>query len=120
MQPFVDGGGFSGAVLIAQGGGILHSVGYGFADQESGVPNGPQTEFRIASLSKSFTAAAILILQERRVLSVRDSLARFIPDYPAGETISIHHLLTHTSGVPNVNDFPDYDRWSASLHTLPE
>ncbi|MGZ7044813.1 MAG: serine hydrolase domain-containing protein [Candidatus Aminicenantales bacterium] len=120
LQPFLDSGGFSGAVLMASGGRVLLDKGYGLASQEFGVPNTPRTKFQIASLSKTFTAAAIMILEERGKLSVRDPLARFIPDYPAGDKITIHHLLTHTSGIPNVNDFPEYDRESRYPHTLPQ
>jgi CubicO group peptidase (beta-lactamase class C family) len=120
LQPFVDAGGFSGSVLMAKGGQILVNKGYGLASQEFNVPATPRTKFQIASLSKSFTAAAVMILQERGKLGVRDPLARFIPDYPAGDKITLHHLLTHTSGVPNVNDFPEYDRESRFPHTLTE
>jgi CubicO group peptidase (beta-lactamase class C family) len=120
LQPFVDAGGFSGAVLMARGGQIFLSKGYGLASREFGVPVTSRTKFQIGSLSKSFTAAAIMLLQERGTLSVRDPLTRFVPDYPAGDKITLHHLLTHTSGVPNVNDFPEYDRESRFPHTLTE
>jgi len=120
LQPFLDAGGFSGAVLMARGGRVLLDKAYGLASQEFGVPNTPRTKFQIASLSKTFTAAAIMILQENGKLSVRDRLTRFIPDYPAGDKITIHHLLTHTSGIPNVNDFPEYDREARFPHIVPQ
>jgi len=116
--PFVKAAGFSGTVLIAKGGKILVNKGYGKADYEWDIPSTPRTVFQIASISKSFTAAAIMILAERGLLSVEDPLARFLPDYPRGDEITIRHLLTHTSGIPNVNDFPEYSRESRFPHTL--
>jgi CubicO group peptidase (beta-lactamase class C family) len=92
---------FSGSVLIARKGEILLKRGYGMADYEHGIPNTPRTKFRIASLTKSFTALAILQLQEQGLLHINDSLSKFFPDYPRGDAITLHHLLSHTSGIPN-------------------
>ncbi len=117
IKPFATAKAFSGAVLIAKGGKILVNKGYGLANYELNVPNTPQTKFHIASLSKAFTAAAILILQERGLLKVNDPLTKYIPDYPNGAAITLHHLLVHTSGIPNVNDFPDYNLQSRSPQT---
>ncbi len=101
-------GAFSGSVLIAQGSKILVSKGYGMANLELGVPNAPQTKFRLGSVTKQFTAMAIMQLQERGLLNVGDYIIKYIPDYPNGEKITIHNLLTHTSGIPNLTDFPDF------------
>jgi CubicO group peptidase (beta-lactamase class C family) len=120
VKPYIDAGGFSGAILMAQAGKVLLSKGYGMANYELGVANTPKTRFQIASISKTFTAAAIVILVERGKLKLTDSLSSFILDYPHGEKITIHHLLTHTSGIPNVNDFPDYEQKSRFHHTLTE
>ena len=120
VRPYLDAGGFSGAILAAKDGRVLLSKGYGMANYELGSPNTPKTKFHIASLSKTFTAAAVLLLEEEGRLSVSDPVAKFIPDYPRGELITIHHLLTHTSGIPNVNDFPDYERLSRFPHGLEE
>ncbi len=117
IQPYREGNNFSGAVLIARKGKVLVSKGYGMANYELSVPNTPQTKFHIASISKPFTAAAIMILEERKLLGTDHPLTKFIPDYPNGDKITLHHLLTHTSGIPNVNDFPDYDRESKFPHT---
>ncbi len=92
---------FSGAVLVAKKGEIVLSKGYGFADYEHKIPNTNKTAFPIASLTKSFTALPIMQLQERKLLNVNDSVSIFIANYPAGKTMTIHHLLTHTSGIPN-------------------
>ena len=102
-------GGFSGVILIAKGEKVLLSKGYGMANYELGVPNTRQTKFHIASVSKPFTAAAVLLLQERGLLSVSDPLTKYIADYPNGDKITVHHLLTHTSGIPNVNNLPEYE-----------
>ena len=109
VKPFLDMKAFSGSILIAKKGQVLLSKGYGMANYELDAPNTPQTKFHIASISKSFTAAAILLLQERGALKVGDPLTKYIPDYPNGDKITIHHLLTHTSGIPDVNGFPIYD-----------
>jgi len=109
VKPYLEMGGFSGSILIAEGGKVLLKKGYGMANYELGVPNTPQTKFHIASVSKPFTAAAMMLLQERGLLNVNDPLAKFISDYPNGDKITVHHLLTHTSGIPNVNNLPDYD-----------
>lgn len=117
VKPYLDIGGFNGSVLIAKKGKILLSKGYGMANYELNVLNTPQTKFHLASVSKPFTAAAIMMLQERGLLNVNDPLTKFIPDYPNGDKITVHHLLTNTSGIPNINDFPEYDAWSKFPHT---
>ncbi len=120
LRPYLEVRGFSGAILVARNGKVLLSKGYGMANYELDVPNTPKTKFQIASVSKPFTAAAILLLEERGLLSVNDLLSKFIPDYPEGGRITLHHLLGHTSGIPNVNNFPDYDDKSRFPQTLPQ
>ncbi len=101
---------FSGSVLIARAGKVLFSQGYSMADWDQHVPNTPQTEFRIGSLTKQFTAMAILLLQERGKLHVQDHICLYVLHCPAAwQPITIHHLLTHTSGIPNYTDFSDID-----------
>lgn len=98
----VNAGRFSGAILIARDGKVLMSKAYGLANIENDVPNTPQTKFRIGSLTKQFTAMTILILQERQKLNVQDSICKYLPQCPeTWQPITIHHLLTHTSGLPN-------------------
>ncbi|MDT4897611.1 MAG: hypothetical protein QOH25_2688 [Acidobacteriota bacterium] len=120
VKPYLDVKGFSGSILIARGGKVLFSKGYGMANYELGVANTPRTRFHIASVSKTFTAAAIMILQERGRLNLSDTLIKYIPDYPNGEKITIHHLLAHTSGIPNVNNFPEYERQSRFHQSIEE
>ena len=118
LQPFVKSGNFTGAVLIARKGQVLFERAYGMANYELQVPNSPATRFHIASVSKPFTAMAILQLQEQGKLSIGDPVSRFVPDFPNGDKIKLEHLLTHTSGIPNVNDLPDYDTFARTPHTL--
>lgn len=94
-------GRFSGAVLVARGDRRLFAKGYGHADHEHGVPNAPTTAFRIGSQTKTFTAIAILQLQEQGRLRVTDPIAQHLPGYPHGAQITLHHLLTNTSGIPD-------------------
>lgn len=96
------------AVLVAQNGKILFEKGYGLASVEHGVAVTPRTRFRIGSLTKQFTAAAILRLQEQGKLSVNDRLSKFIAGYPRGNEVTVHHLLTHTSGIHNYTTEPDF------------
>jgi CubicO group peptidase (beta-lactamase class C family) len=106
---------FSGSILIARDGKVLFSRGYGMANIEHDVPNTPQTKFRLGSITKQFTAMAILILQERGKLSVQDKVKKYLPEAPKSwDDITIRHLLTHTSGIPNYTAFLEF------LRTLPD
>lgn len=102
-------GRFSGAALVARDGRVLLSKGYGMANYELGVPNTPQTKFRLGSVTKQFTAAAVLLLQERGKLSVQDPVCKYVEDCPAAwQPVTVHHILTHTAGLPNFTSFPEY------------
>ncbi len=92
---------FSGSVLVAQGGRILFQRGYGYANLEHQAKNTPQTVFRIGSMTKPFTALAIMQQVEAGHLNVTDPISRFFPDFPNGERITVHHLLSNTSGIAN-------------------
>lgn len=96
------------AVLVAQEGKILLKKGYGLANITAAVPITPATRFRVGSLTKQFTAAAILKLQEQGRLKLEDSLAKFRPDWPRGEQITLRHLLNHTSGIHDYTHKPDF------------
>ncbi len=109
MKACVDVNHFSGAVLVSKGGETLFAGGYGFANVEHQVPNTPRTKFRLGSITKQFTAMAILILQERGKLKVEDPVGKYFDDAPkAWEGVTIQHLLTHTGGVPSYTDDPVY------------
>jgi CubicO group peptidase (beta-lactamase class C family) len=109
---------FMGSVLIAQHGKLLFAQGYGMANVKLGIPNTPETEFWIGSITKQFTAMAILELQERGKLSVQDSVCKYVPDCPKDwGAITIYNLLTHTSGIPDFTSFPNYLKISAQPTT---
>ena len=100
---------FSGSVLLERNGKVLVRKGYGKADREKHLVNTPQTKFRIGSLTKQFTAMAILILQARGKLNVQDRICFYLSECPATwQKITLHHLLTHTSGIPDFISFPDF------------
>jgi CubicO group peptidase (beta-lactamase class C family) len=88
------------SVMVVQDGKVLFKKAYGSANLEDKIPSATTTNYRIASVSKQFTAMAIMILAERKKLSYDDSLTRFFPDFPAyGKQITVRHLLNHTSGL---------------------
>jgi CubicO group peptidase (beta-lactamase class C family) len=96
------------AVLVARDHEVLLKRGYGYASLEHSVPVSPSTRFRIGSVTKQFTAVAILQLVEQGKLKLEDPLSRFIPDFPQGDNVTIQQLLTHTSGIRSYTDKPDF------------
>jgi len=108
LSHLVATGVLSGSVLVQQNG-MLFNKGYNLADVDTQIPNTPQTRFRIGSNTKQFTAMAILILQEHGKLHVQDHICRYIPTCPADwQPITIAQLLTHSSGIPDYTNFPDF------------
>jgi CubicO group peptidase (beta-lactamase class C family) len=100
---------FMGSVLVAQGDKILLDQGFGYADVAQKISNTSDTKFRIGSITKQFTAAGILLLQERGKLSTGDAVKKYIPDAPeAWGKITLYNLLTHTSGLPEYIELPDF------------
>lgn len=120
LQPLLRTNNFSGVVLVAEGDRIVFQKGYGYASIEHQVANRPATVFQIASLSKPFTAAAILLLSEQGRIDLRAPLSAVLPGYPNGDRLTIHSLLTHTSGLPNINDFPEYEEIQRRPHSPAE
>ena len=96
------------AILVAKDGQVVFRRAYGLACLEHGVPATPETKYRIGSVTKQFTAAAILKLQEEGKLGVQDKLSRFVPDFPRGDEVTVRHLLTHTSGIHSYTNKPDF------------
>ncbi len=120
VQSYVSAKTFMGTVLVARGGEVVFSKGYGMANLEWDVPNSSPTKFRLGSVTKQFTAASILLLEERGKLKVEDPVKKYMPDAPAAwDKITIFHLLTHTSGIPSFTSFPDY-RQTEPFETTPE
>jgi CubicO group peptidase (beta-lactamase class C family) len=109
---------FMGAVLVARDERLLVNRGYGSANLDWHIPNSPTTKFRLGSVTKQFTAASILLLEERGKLKIEDHIKQYLPDAPAAwDQITIFNLLTHTSGIPNFTSFPDYRSTEAAPAT---
>ena len=100
----------SGVVLVAQDGKIIYKKGFGEANQEWKIKNTSDTKFQIGSLTKQFTAAIILQLEEEGKLKVRHNISDYLPHYrkDIGEKVTIHQLLNHTSGIPSFTNRPDF------------
>jgi CubicO group peptidase (beta-lactamase class C family) len=110
---------FAGAVLVAQRGAVLFDRAYGSANLEWDIANTTATHFRIGSITKQFTAVAILLLEERARLKLTDPVSTHLPDAPeAWSKITLHHLLTHTSGIPNVTSDPEFLLWKYQPTTV--
>lgn len=99
LTAFEKAGDFSGVVLLGQGDKVLFEKAYGYADTQVRSANRPETRFRVASLSKTFTAAAIEQLVNQGKVRYSDPLSRYITGIPNGEAITIEQLLTHQSGI---------------------
>lgn len=105
---------FSGTVLIIQKGKKVYQRSTLYANREWKIPNSQQTKYRIGSITKQFTAALILRLEEDGKLTVNDKLSKYYPGYPKGDSISIHMLLNHTSGIKNYTELPAF--WSSMTY----
>ena len=109
MNALLSVQGIGGSVLVARDGKVIYQRGYGLADREQKRPNDPALRYRIGSLTKQFTAAGILMLQEKAKLKVTDPACKYIDNCPeTWKAITIHQLLTHTGGVPNFTALPEW------------
>jgi CubicO group peptidase (beta-lactamase class C family) len=121
MQTQVRTAQFSGSVLVARRGVILLSKGYGRANREWDIPNTTTTEFRIGSLTKQFTATVIMQLREKQRLDLTDSICKYLQPCPeAWSPVTLHHLLSHTSGIVNYTDSRDNEKNSVMAWTPDE
>lgn len=98
------------SVAVARGGRLLFARGYGYRNVGERLPADPETIYSIASISKQFTAAAIMQLAERGMLRIDDRVTRYFPGHPYGAGIELRHLLTHTSGIPDYFPLEELDR----------
>ena len=115
VQDAVKENHFMGTVLVDRDGKAILDKGYGSANLEWNIPNAPDTRFRLGSITKQFTAASILLLEERGKLKVEDPISKYMPDAPAAwKNITFVHLLSHTSGIPSFTSFPDYEQLQSS------
>lgn len=102
VNAFVENGDFNGAILVSENNQLVYKAGCAYANMEWEIPNQTDTKFRIGSISKQFTAMLILQLVAEHKLELHQAISNYIT-YPSqnGDIISIHHLLTHSSGIPN-------------------
>ena len=120
VQAYLHNGDFGGSVLIARDGHVVFQKSYGMANHEWGIPNSEKTKFHVASVTKTFTAAAILRLEQAGKLKLADPLSKFIPDFLNGERITIEQMLMHTSGLPDFYSLPEYPLRKYQKVTLPD
>lgn len=126
VRSYHEAGLFTGVVLAADGDEVIHRSGHGYADREFEVANTPGTVFRLASVTKQFTAAAILRLAEEERVELDASITRYVPELrgPAWEAITLHQLLTHTAGLPQLieelgeKNMGDHFRMDEMIHLL--
>ena len=110
ISRYTEYGMFNGSALVAENGAPIFKKGFGMANMEWDIPNAPDTKHRLGSVTKQFTAVLILQLVEQGKLDLHAPITKYLPNYPetAGDKITIHHLLTHTSGIPSYTDFPNF------------
>ena len=109
---------FSGVLLVSIKGEKIVSKGYGMANYELDIPNKSKTKVRIGSVTKQFTSVIILQLCEQGLINLNDTLDKYIPDYPNGDKVTIHHLLTHTSGIFNSTEVKDFSKDMRNEHSV--
>lgn len=120
LEAYADIKHFSGTILISREGRSPLLRSYGQANREHQVENTPTTKFRIGSVTKQFTAVAVLQLYEEGFLELQAPISKYLPDYPEGDRITVHHLLTHTAGIPEYlspEHFPDLLEWMRQSST---
>ena len=121
IQNYVDNNTFMGAVLVAEKDKVLLSQGFGSADLEWNIQDSPTTKFRIGSITKQFTAAGILLLQERGKLKLDVPVKTYLPDAPSTwDKVTVYNLMTHTSGIPNYTGGPGWDAFKRKDHSPQE
>lgn len=115
----VEAAGISGSVMVSVAGKVVFASGYGMANLEHAVPNTPQTKFRIGSITKQFTAMGVMILRDRGALDVSDSVGEHVEGLPESwRGLSLHQLLTHTSGIMHSWALPEFSETMAVPTTL--
>jgi D-alanyl-D-alanine carboxypeptidase len=121
INGYVKAGNFSGAVLVARDGEPILREGFGLANREWDIAAAPDTEFRIGSMTKPFTATAIMQLVEQGKINLDDPISKYYTGAPqAWSKVTIRILLTHRSGIPNFTDIPHFLEQQSRLDRTPE
>jgi CubicO group peptidase (beta-lactamase class C family) len=110
LSKYSEYGQFNGSALVSENGKVIFKKGYGSANIEWNIPNQTDTKFRLGSITKQFTAFLLVKLAEDGKLKLDVPITTYLPDYPKenGDKITIHHLLTHTSGISNYTSAPNF------------
>ena len=110
---------FNGSALIADRGQVVLKKGYGLANMEWGIPNRPDTKFRLGSISKQFTATLIMQLVEQGQIDLAAPVTRYLPGYPSrtGDRVTIHQLLNHTAGIVGYTEIPTFGATARNPYT---
>lgn len=119
IEAYTKQGKFNGSVLVTKNGKILLDAGFGYKSLSDSSLNQSRTIFQIGSVTKQFTAAAVLRLQEQNKLNVQDKISKYFPDFPKGDSITIENLLNHTSGIFNYTNDPAFMQ-SEALKSISE
>lgn len=121
ITPYLEAESFSGSILVAKDGAPVWRESFGAADREWDVANTADTKFRLGSITKQFTATAILQLADQGKLSVDDPISKYYADAPATwSKVTIKHLLTHTSGIPSYTALPKFFETSSKQPLTPD
>jgi len=110
ISKYYEYGQFNGTVLVAEKGEVIFKKGYGFANMEWNIPNTPDVKFRLGSVTKQFTSTLIMQLAEKDKVSLEAKMTDYLPYYrkDTGDKVTVHHLLTHTSGIPSYTGLPRF------------
>ncbi|MFT5287917.1 MAG: CubicO group peptidase (beta-lactamase class C family), partial [Planctomycetota bacterium] len=110
LQAHHDLGQFGGTALVAEEGKVVYEGAFGLANADWGISNNVDTKYRLASVTKQFTAMLVLQLVDEGQIDLDSAITEYLPSYPAesGDKVTIHHLLNHTSGIPSYTDRPGY------------
>lgn len=122
MNQYAEYGQFNGSILVSENGAAIYKQGLGFANMEWDIPNQPNTKHRLGSITKQFTAMLIMQLVEQDKIDLNATVTKYLSDYPKknGDKITIHHLLAHSSGIPNYTSIRNFMKGKSRNPYTPE
>lgn len=118
IKSYADQQLFNGAVLVAEKGKVIYKGGFGLANMEWNIPNATNTKFRVGSVSKQFTSMLIMQLVQEGKIKLNEPIISYLPQYrkETGKKVTVHHLLTHSSGIPNYTNDPNFFQFVSRTH----